>query len=445
MKRLLILAYDFPPYVSVGGLRPYAWYRYMKEYGVEPIVVTRQWGNKYGNELDYIAPSESKETIVEETEYGTIIRTPYRPNLANKIMLKYGRNRFALLRKLVTAWYEFMQFIFFVGPKSELYRGANEYLKQNKVDAIIATGEPFILFKYASALSKKYGVPWIADYRDPWSQNKNRSKFIGRWSKYFEKKFMANAECVVTVSEFVKVQIKTNVHKPFHIIPNGYNPDAMNAVSDIKQGRDCLRFAFAGAIYSWHPYKNVISTFVEFIQKNNIDIKIELNFFGINRHEEIRQFARENNIEEYIHVYPRMDNTSLLENLCKQNVMLLFNDYSIMGTKIYDYLGLKRKILLCYSDDKEALLLKEKYYPNEEIDGLGTHLQEDLLKQTNSGIVVKNHEHLLQVLNDLYAEFNQNHCIACHSVHTEQFSRKEGVRLLAEMLQQNCFEHTCYV
>ena len=119
MKKLLILAYDFPPYVSVGGLRPYAWYRYLKEYGVEPVVVTRQWGNKYGNELDYIAPGESNETIVETTEYGTIIRTPYKPNLANRIMLKYGRNKFAMIRKMVTAWYEFMQFLFFVGPKFE--------------------------------------------------------------------------------------------------------------------------------------------------------------------------------------------------------------------------------------------------------------------------------------------------------------------------------------
>jgi len=41
MKRVLILAYDFPPYVSVGGLRPYAWYRYLHEFDVFPIVVTR--------------------------------------------------------------------------------------------------------------------------------------------------------------------------------------------------------------------------------------------------------------------------------------------------------------------------------------------------------------------------------------------------------------------
>ncbi len=84
----------------------------MKDYGVEPIVVTRQWRNKLGKELDYIAPSESMDTILDETEYGSIIRTPYKPNLANRIMLKYGKSRFSLFRKLVTAWYEFLQFIF---------------------------------------------------------------------------------------------------------------------------------------------------------------------------------------------------------------------------------------------------------------------------------------------------------------------------------------------
>ena len=84
MKKVLILAYDFPPYVSVGGLRPYSWYKYFKEFGLYPIVVTRQWSNKYGNHLDYIAPSETNETIIEETEYGKIIRTPYKPNLSNR-------------------------------------------------------------------------------------------------------------------------------------------------------------------------------------------------------------------------------------------------------------------------------------------------------------------------------------------------------------------------
>lgn len=435
MKKLLILAYDFPPYVSVGGLRPYAWYRYLKEYGVEPVVVTRQWGNKYGNELDYIAPGESNETIVETTEYGTIIRTPYKPNLANRIMLKYGRNKFAMIRKMVTAWYEFMQFLFFVGPKSGLYRGAKEYLKQNKVDAIIATGEPFVLFKYASALSKKYGIPWVADYRDPWTQNKGRSRI--RSVRFFERKFSQNMSAVTTVSDFLKKKISENISVPtYYIISNGYNPETIKQVEDICPEKGVLRIALAGSIYDWHPYKSVISTFAEFVKKNDYAPKIELNFFGINRHKEIEQFALENSIENNVHVYPRMDNASLLQNLSRHNVMLLFNDYSIMGTKIYDYLGLKRLILFCYSNDAEALALKDKYYPVGEVEGVSTHLQEDLINETHSGIVVKDKNHLAIVLSDLYSEFAQTGSIACHSINTSKYSRREGARQLAEIVKK---------
>lgn len=434
MKKLLILAYDFPPYVSVGGLRPYAWYRYLKEFDVEPVVVTRQWGNKYGNELDYIAPGESDETIVETTEYGTIIRTPYKPNLANRIMLKYGRTKFSLIRKLVTAWYEFMQFLFFVGPKSGLYRGAKEYLKQNKVDAIIATGEPFVLFKYASALSKKYGIPWVADYRDPWSQNKGRSRI--RSVRFFERKFSQNMSAVTTVSDFLKKKISENISVPtYYIIPNGYNPETIKQVEDICPEKGVLRVALAGSIYDWHPYKSVISTFAEFVKKNDYAPKIELNFFGINRHKEIEQLALENSIENNVHVYPRMDNASLLQNLSRHNVMLLFNDYSIMGTKIYDYLGLKRLILFCYSNDAEALALKDKYYPVGEVEGVSTHLQEDLINETHSGIVVKDKNHLSKVLTDLYDEFTQTGSIACHSINTYKYSRREGAHQLAEVVK----------
>ena len=82
MKRLLILAYDFPPYVSVGGLRPYAWAKYLHEFGVYPIVVTRQWSNTYGDERDYVAPSATNEMIYEESPEGAILRMPYKPNMA---------------------------------------------------------------------------------------------------------------------------------------------------------------------------------------------------------------------------------------------------------------------------------------------------------------------------------------------------------------------------
>ncbi len=437
MKQLLILAYDFPPYVSVGGLRPYSWYKYLKEYGVYPIVVTRQWGNDFGDERDYIASSKSKETIVEDTEFGTIIRTPYKPNLANRILLKYGKDRFSLVRKAVSAFYEFAQFIFYIGPKSGLYRGACKYLKEHKVDAIIATGEPFVLFKYASKLSKIHNIHWIADYRDPWTQNVSRSGnwILKMWNSFLERKLSNSAKCITTVSDYIISQIKQLVNRPFEIIPNGYDQETVNSTLNIEQDSDCLKFAFIGTIYKWHPLESVLRVFSEFIE-SNVNITFEINFYGISNRTgiDIKEFNSE--LKHHINLYPKIDNANLLKTISTHNVLLLFNDYSILGTKIYDYIGIKRKILLCYSNDAEAQELKKQFYSMKEFDDLSTHLQEDLINETHSGIVVRDKNHLSQVLTDLYEEFKVNGRIACNSTNTDKLSRKARAEELANLVKR---------
>ncbi len=112
MIKVLILAYDFPPYVSVGGQRPYSWYKYFKNFGVEPVVITRQWSNAYGNALDFVAPSESLMLEVEQNDRGTILRTPYRPTWRHSLLLKYGPKRFQGL-------YLFYNFTFLLGRKGK--------------------------------------------------------------------------------------------------------------------------------------------------------------------------------------------------------------------------------------------------------------------------------------------------------------------------------------
>lgn len=441
MKKLLILAYDFPPYVSVGGLRPYAWYRYLKEFDVEPVVVTRQWGNKYGNELDYIAPGESNETIVETSEYGTIIRTPYKPNLANRIMLKYGRTKFSLIRKMVTAWYEFMQFLFFVGPKSCLYRGAKEYLKHNKVDVIIATGEPFVLFKYASALSSKYNIPWVADYRDTWTQSTTRqkSKFHRMVNRFFEKKYVRTASQCTTVSEYIKLQISQGIRpiSAYKILPNGYNSECIERIKNIRQDSDCFSIAFAGTIYKWHPIDSVFSNVAAIIE-NDSSFKVKIDFYGINIPKAIASIVNEKYkpLKSIVHIYPKMSNQDLLMKLSHYNALFLFNDYAILGTKIYDWLALKRKIIFCYRNDEKMNENKAVYYPLSEVKGVNEHLQEDLIKETNSGIIVENESCLKQVLMGLHEEFIQKGCIECEPVGVENYSREKQTSLLADIIKQ---------
>lgn len=437
MKKILILAYDFPPYVSVGALRPYSWYKYLHDFGVYPIVITRQWNNIYGNHLDYIAPGESNNKIIEKSEKATIIRTPYKPNLANKIMLKYGKDKFKIFRKIITAFYEIFQFLLFVGPKSKIYFAAKEYLNNNNVDTIIATGEPFILFKYASSLSKKYKIPWIADYRDPWSQNKTRSsnKIIKKWNEFNETRFLKNVTLITTVSEFCKFQISKKIKdKSFFIISNGFDDNIPNITKNIIQNNKVFSIGFAGTIYKWHPIESFLSVIEQTIKSKNYDI--EINLYGVNDQNKLKQLIdkRSPDINKFIKLFPKISNDELNKELAKNNIVLLFNDYNIIGTKIFDYLAIKRKILLCYSNDIDALKLKDKFYILNETNSISQKIQGDLIQITQSGLVIKNTEHLYQVLEEIYNEFKTYGYIKCSSNGVEKYSRSQQTKKLAELV-----------
>jgi glycosyltransferase involved in cell wall biosynthesis len=441
LKKVLVLTYEFPPYISVAGLRPYSWYQYLKAYGVHPIIVTRQWSEQnVDGDASYVAASPFSETRTEQSDIGTIVMAPYFPSLANKLLLKYGPNKYTFLRKFISLFYETAQWFLPVGTKLPLYSAADAYLSEHRVDCIIATGDPFILFKYASKLSKKHNTPWIADYRDLWSQgipNNNLSIYV-KWIEFLEKKITTQVDAVITVSTFLMLNLKKLIgNKDFYILPNGYDQEAILKASQIKQKDNILSIAYAGTIYKYHPIKNFLTGFSEFVLKNNHP-NIELLFYGINTAQDLQQMIDEDfpSLKSYCHIFPKLSNEKLLEKLSESNIMLLFNDYLFASTKIYDYMAIKRKIVLCYSDEPEAAILKEKYYYSfGDIESDDDQAQSTLIKQTNSGCIVKDSHHLLNVLGELYREFEETHTIASHSINTEQFSRKLQVKKLADIIQ----------
>ncbi len=437
MKKILILAYDFPPYVSVGGLRPYNWFKYFKQYDVEPIVVTRQWENKYGSELDYIAPSASKEVVIEENEFGTIIRAPYFPNLANKIILKYGEKRFRLLRKMISLYYEVFQFVLPIGPKLTIYKAAKNYLKANKVDAIIATGDPFVLFYYAKKMSEIYQIPWMADYRDPWSDDISLTKkpLLRYWFRRQELKIIETTYAVLTVVPFLVQKIeKINPNKTIHVFPNGFDDELAEKVKHVEQSKDELVITYAGSVYDWHPLLRFCSALEE-VLKSTSSVKLKLQFIGISKMEDYRAKIKENCPVLFHHIafIPRVANQELFSYLAKSNVLLLFNDYSIIGTKIFDYLAVKRHVLLCFSNDPEAMKLK-KHFKSDESHSPDKQAQATLLQKTNAGEMIKDAADLKIALAKLMEEFKKNKSITCATTDVAQYARRAQVKKMAELI-----------
>jgi glycosyltransferase involved in cell wall biosynthesis len=401
------------------------------------VVVTRQWGNTFGSALDYVAPGYSEQVLMEETEFGKVLYSPYHPSLSHRLLLKYGDTRYKLVRKFLSGFYEILQYLLPIGTKRELYIAAFDYLSKNKVDVIIATGEPFVLFHYAKRLSKRFKVPWVADYRDPWSNPwRKKNGLYYKFNQWVEKRTVGSASLISTVSTFVERQIRQQVPMGnFCIAPNGYDEEVLATLHSSKQNAEVFQMAFVGTIYDWHPLEIVLKTLNDWAASKP-QRKFELHFYGTNCNKEIIQNTTKHFplLKEVVKVHPKMSNQSLLKCTSKHNILLLFNDYAIIGTKIYDYLALKRKIVLCFSNDLGAQVLKDKYYLLETYGALET-LQEDLIRATNSGIIVENAAQLLETMNDLYEEHQHTGQIACESSGIEAFSRILQVEQLAEKIK----------
>lgn len=437
--RVMILAHDFPPYVSVGGLRPASWLRYLREFGVDPVVVTRQWSNAHGDERDFVAPSSSEEMEIETGEHGTVVRAPHFPNLGQRILLQHGPQRLRPLRRLITAWYELGQYALDIGPKAPILRAARAYTARHPVDAIVATGEPFVLFRYAAALSRELGVPWVADYRDPWSQDDRHLGGLGsqHWVSRMERRLVASASAITTVSESIRDLLGAmHPNHPIVVIPNGYDPAIVEAAAGVAQSDDVLTVAFTGSIYPWHPAESVFREFDAFNTRHP-DAPLRLLMIGVGDREHFQRLVERDYpaLAEHARFTPRLPNKEMARAVAPAHAFLMFNNYAYPGTKIFDYLALRRRILLCYSDDAEAKELRRRHYNIRTPPGTDDRVLAGVLAATGSGVTVRDAAHLRQVLGTMQEEFARSGKLECHSAGVEKFSRQVQAGRLADLLR----------
>lgn len=435
VKKALILAYDFPPFISVGALRPVGWMQHLHEFGVYPIFVTRDWSHVSGDLSDYVEQGKNTQLRISRFATHMVIHVPFKPHLGNKMYVRFGADRFAFLRRLINAFFEFGQFFLPIGNKRRLYATAKNYLsKHSDIDVVIATADPFILFRYANKLSRRFDIPAIYDYRDPWSQgvSSEHGKFYKSINRLIERFALGKNPVITTVSPFLCSKLK-EIHKTadFHVIANGYLDYDYTQPNDLSKK---LRLAYAGTIYNWYPYQIFFYAIDELKRDYNLDF--EISFYGINNETELKEFIQDEvpNIEPNVHFFEKLPAIELYGKLAQNHILLLFNSFSFMGTKIYDYLAVKRNILLLFTKDSETERLRKELFIIEESEAHSQSLQADLIEETKSGKAVKDTEHLKQLLLAYYQEIQETGKLEYLGENATNFSRKYQTQLLAELI-----------
>lgn len=423
---MLVLAYDFPPLISIGGQRPYSWLRYLPEFGFQVTVVTRHWSETINSPTDYITRNR-QEASTEVIHQGKIIRGPFKPNLRDELLIKYGLKRFGFFRKALSVFYSYAEHMCFAfDAKSNIYRQAFSELNNNKYDLIVATGEPFILFRYAHKLSQVFNVPWIADYRDCWTSNQQRQKLgVARrlLNSFFagkEKAYLSNVSLITTPSPDYADKLKEiNRNVSVEVVYNGYDNDVFEAMKEQPLNPEVFTISYAGTLY---PHQN-IEMFLEGVKvfqesKKLSGLSLKVNFYGLKGQEDaLKRIAAFTDLQPFLFVYPRVPYSGLIELLRSSHVLLLLSSPGMrwLNAKIFDYLAVNRPILLVQND--EGIL-------------------RDMILSNSAGWVADSKDDVAKALTKEYEKFLSGAGVSSSGERPYKYSRKAQAQKMAVLMEQ---------
>ena len=357
--RVLILASDFPPYNSIGGQRPFSWLKYFHEFDLEPIVVTRHWDRPINHPDDCNLPSLSTKVEVETIVNGTIIRAPFKPNLRDKL-INTSNPVAVLFRKVLTVWQLVTEnAIPSASNKYSIYEAARDYLEKNRVDLILACGEPFVLFHYASNLSQLHDVPWIGDYRDGWSTNYrwDEGGFYAWIQKTFhapaEKKVTDTAAVLTTAAPAFSQRLSELTGRNLNEVPviyNGFFEEKFQNI-EVREPHKTFTIVHAGTIYYFQKVETLLNGLNEF-KNQQPDFQFKLVFYGLNFQPEQIERIKRNSEDLNVEFGDRLNHDDMLAELDRADAQLLLAtpEKAQIYAKVFDYLASGRPILMVEND-----------------------------------------------------------------------------------------------
>jgi len=358
-KKVLIISYYWPPSGGGGVMRWMKMSKYLPALNWQPIVFTPQ--NPDPSVFDYSLVNEVHPEIME---LKTRIWEPY--YIYRKITGKGENTTFkaGYISEASTGQsFKGKISVFIRGnflipdPRKFWIRPSVKYLKkflkENKIDLIISTGPPHSMHVIALKLKRKFNIPWIADFRDPWTDIDFYEKLrLTKWAdarhKKLEKEVLSYADRVVTVSPGCAADLSKKNKRNVEVIYNGFDPDDYKF--DKPEPDRSFTITHFGALNKDRNPVSLWKAIGELIN-DNADFKKLLSIQLIGQ--------TDNTVIEKIKKYGLYQNCTLIKHLphkeglqklsASQLLLLPINNApnakGILPGKMYEYMAIKRPIL----------------------------------------------------------------------------------------------------
>ena len=460
IRRVLVVAYVFPPAGGAGVQRVTKFVKYLPEFGWDCSVLTVANPSVpvFDQTLAKDVPESTVIRLAKTLEPGYALKNAVSAGSGGASSTKQSGGLKKLIKSTVRAAGNAIlqpdaQILWYPGAVKE----GLQLLSELKHDAIFVTAPPFSSFVTGAALSRRSGLPLIVDYRDEWGisnqfqENRQKSSFSHRLQNRMQRKVLRQASAVIATTGRSAESIGESVElagssATVSCIYNGYDAadfskvsnDSIDPLEDAAtngepsdstledegqpKGRK-LRIAYVGTLWNLTSIEPVVSAIEKLAAEDSQKAeRIELVVAG-------RRTGAQDEILDRLESLPchliregYVEHKRAIEIMNQADVQsLLLSDVPEAGrvvpAKTFEYLALGRKILYVGPDGEVREILS------------GFPQAESFLPGDAAGIV----DYFSRHLDDLQADSAE-----VDPASAGRFERRSLTRQLAEVLNQTC-------
>ncbi len=346
-KRILIVAYGFPPSNQVAVHRVLRLSKWLPKYGWEPTVLTvnTKFAHPffYKNEdpdLSGLIPDQLKVHRASSFEF---VKHPFWGKVQARIM-----KTLAIPDPYVT-W-----------VPGAVLKG-KKLIDEHKIDVVLTTISPHSTALIGYFLKKWTSAKWVIDYRDPWCLNPFSQ--LGPVRYFIEKKIedsmLSQSDLNITTSRLITKIYQDNyprIASHFSTITNCYDPE-LQFVSKRTQGETPgnpkFRIVHAGSFYPKRNPTSFLRSLVALVGEHpELRSNIEVLFVGAisdEFQEEISTVARTTSID--CQQIGAVSYKRSMHYICSSDLLLAINgtedrDNIFIPGKLFDYIAANKPVLL---------------------------------------------------------------------------------------------------
>jgi glycosyltransferase involved in cell wall biosynthesis len=226
-----------------------------------------------------------------------------------------------------------------------------QLIKEWKPQIIFASAPPNTGLVVASRLARAHGIPWVADFRDLWTDNPYYSE--PSWRKridgILERRVLRRAAGLVTVSPIWGDQLRRRHGKDAIVVYNGYAEEDFPPFAPRADPKGILTIRYMGSIYRGFRDPSALFSAIALLP-DQLRGRVKVEFFS-DAGDAVLDAAAAHRVGSAVDAKPRVPYRRALALQMEADVLLLLQssdqrDEGNLPAKLFEYLYARRPILL---------------------------------------------------------------------------------------------------